>query len=159
MLVWDYKRSHRLEREGAQRGLAGIYAIFRDIAQTDNVLGIMTSFISFIAKQREKPDAIVLETFDKEIILQDKVSIQEYDDLDAQLFRLIREAVEDGEICKDISVEDLHRVLSGLFYGVPLITHAMAGSDLFGDYQNALNYVFAGIVVKRSDDKIGRAHV
>ena len=149
MLVWDYKRSQRLRREGFQRGLAGIYAIFRDIADTDNAVGIMVALISFIASQRERPAAVRLEKYEKEAIMQGGIQDENEEELEAQMIRMIREAIEDGEIRDDVRIEDLIKVLSGIFYGVPLITHMTRGTDLYGEYQCALAYVLNGLKIKK----------
>ncbi len=149
MLVWDFKRTQRLKREGFQRGLSGLYAIFDDIAKTDNALGIMIAFVSFIASQREKPASIKLEPSDKELVVPGYIQDETEEDLDQQMARLVREAIVDGEIRDDARIDELIKVLSGIFYGVPLITHATSGDDLGGDYLSSLHFVFEAISIKR----------
>jgi AcrR family transcriptional regulator len=153
MLVWDYKRSHRLKREGFKRGIAGVYDIFRDIAETDNAVGIMVALISFIASQTEKPAAVKLEAYEKEAIVQEEIRDENEEELEAQMVRMIGEAMEDGAIREDTRMEDIIKVLSGIFYGVPLITHMTCGTDLYGDYRRALDYVFEALKIKRGAEE------
>lgn len=145
MLVWEFRRSYRLKKEGYNRGLSGIYAIFEDIAATDNAVDIMTALIAFIATQREKPEAIKLEKYDKEAIIQENIQEEDYEDLNEHMIRLLYEAIEDGELSPDIFIEEIMKVISGVFYGVPLITHAASGVNLYDDYRCSLNYIFKGI--------------
>ena len=153
MLVWDFKRSQRLKKEGFQRGLSGIYAIFQDISTTDNALGIMVAFISFIASQREKPAAVRLEQSDKEALVPDYKWNGHDEELEEQMVRMIREAIEDREIRSDVHIDELIKVLSGIFYGVPLITHATSGENLFGDYMSSLQLVFDSIKINRGKEE------
>lgn len=151
MLVWNFKRSMRLKKEGHKKGISGIYSIFQDISNTNNALRIMVTLISFIAMQKEKLAAIKLEEYDKEVISQEKTQYENSEDLDMQMFHLIEEAIEYEEIQADVNIEELTKVLSGIFYGVPLITYASSSKDLFEDYRCSLDYVFKGIIIKKVD--------
>ncbi|MBN1892223.1 MAG: TetR/AcrR family transcriptional regulator [Clostridiales bacterium] len=148
MRVWNYKRTVRMRKEKSEKGIAAIYSIFRDIANTDNAECIMVSLVSFITAQREKPTNVILEDYDKTAIVDGEDPIEEDEDLDWQMACRLREAVENEEIRADINIQEFVKVLSGIFYGVPIISYVSQEGDLSRAYQTALNYLFEGIKTK-----------
>jgi hypothetical protein len=148
MLVWNFKRELRLEKEGRKRGLEGIYEIFRDIAETENSLCIMISLVSFISNCIEPPKKIILSQSEKYIISQSEEYLKyEAKEIDQQLFIHLNEAVSDEKIKAGIEFFEIITILSDIFYGVPIVSHMCRSGDLYGDYRIALDRIFSSLIL------------
>ena len=146
MLVWNLKRVVRLEKETSKKGLTAIYSIFEDIAKTENALVIMVSLVSFFSNLKKRPRPIKLETYDKRAILEnDMYSDVDVEEFESQMLRHLKEAIADGEIDRSVDLLRTIKVIAGVFYGVPLISHMSSSNDFFGDYKDSLDLIFTAL--------------
>ncbi len=146
MQVWNLKRTVRISESGMKKGVAAIYLIFKDIALTDNSLNIMISLISFLSNLKKVPNQIKLDSYDKvEILKNEDYRIVDVEELEMQLLRHLKEAVADNEIHRSTDLLRTVKIIAGIFYGVPLVSHMGFSKDLYGDYTDSLDLLFMAL--------------
>jgi len=134
MLVWNYRREMRISRVVREKGKVGIYSIFHDTATTELALEILLSFIAFISKLKERPDRLVLEEYEKDEIITPL-------SLDDQIIMHVQEAVDSGDLPKEVDTHKTNNLISSIYYGTPLVAH-MTGDSLDKLYKENLGKIF-----------------
>ena len=133
-----------MHQHGRPRGLEAIYALFDDIAATDNSLIIMVSLIGYISRLQQVPEKTGLKPGEIEALFPELPTTQLLVpmELEAQLALHIKQAKEKEEIPVAMESASLISSLSSLFYGMPLIVNMQQKTDLEKAYREALDIIF-----------------
>lgn len=140
MLIWNYRRELRIAKSGRLEGLSGIRGIFEDIAATKNVVTILNTLLTFIARSKVKPKVLSLTDCEKWLI-DDSTTDIDVLDLSAQFTLHLKEAQAKGELEPTANLTDLQLLLSSLFYGGTIISHT-TGIDLLEHYAHSMEIIF-----------------
>ncbi|MBI9103498.1 MAG: TetR/AcrR family transcriptional regulator [Spirochaetales bacterium] len=140
MLVWNYRREMSIARLVREQGKIGIYSIFHDTASTELALEILLAFITYVSKLTERPAGLVLEDYEK-LLLFDMGEIITPLSLDDQIVMHLQEAVDSGELPKEIDIHKTNNLISSIYYGTPLVAH-MTGISLEKLYIENLDNIF-----------------
>jgi hypothetical protein len=101
---------------------------------------------NFISDLKKQPRQLYLETYDKHAIFQSSLYENlQVEELETQILRHLREAIADGEIHKSADLLRTVKMIAGIFYGVPLVSHMSFSTDLFDDYKDSLDYLFVAL--------------
>jgi type II secretory pathway component PulL len=121
-----------------QNGLKGLYAIFEDLAKTDNAQKVMNTIINYITKLDEPPKRLFLSDCEK-WLLNNEYSVKPLS-LTEQIQRHLGEAFDHGEI-EDSNIDALVHLISTIYYGSSVMTH-LTGMNLADYYKSNLDIIF-----------------
>lgn len=138
--VWNYDREVRIFTEGRKEGIDAIYTMFEDIAATPNVVAVLNTQAVFISRSKVKPEPIILTPCERWLINSDVTPTNPLG-LTEQFLRHLQQAIEDGSMTDTKDLNDYIMLLSSLFYGGSLISHA-TGTPLKEHYLRSLDIIF-----------------
>lgn len=139
MLIWNYKREMRVSKAGRDSGRKAIYSIFEDISQTPQSQKIMLTLFNYVARLREKPKAIALNSYEKQLLFEEEKEIEPLS-LSDQFILHLRESLECGELPDETDLEKMVFLLSSIYYGSAIIAHT-SGRDLGTIYKDNLEII------------------
>jgi len=140
MLIWNFKREIQINKNGRKKGLPAISQIFEDIATTPNGVVILNTLMIYIAKAKSKTETLALSTCERWLISSSNTDLIPLE-LNQQFDIHLKEGIELGEISNQTDISNANLLLSSLFYGGALISHA-TGIPLKLHYDKSLQIIF-----------------